>query len=135
MKPKPPIPDFAPRWDTDRHDRWEPFAWTQDCQGKQDLDGELLSLSTRFWPLFHAGSDKVQAIASLQLRVRLEARMPCGGPKDPAWRSAWFYGDTEDEVKRAVEKWARARLAEARRLLGPAKPQRKFGEPPKRAKR
>lgn len=27
-----------------------PAEWTDDCQGKKDFDGELVSLSTRYWP-------------------------------------------------------------------------------------
>ncbi len=25
-------------------------TWTDDCQGKKDYDGELISVSTRYWP-------------------------------------------------------------------------------------
>lgn len=24
--------------------------WTPDCQGKKDYDGQILSISTRYWP-------------------------------------------------------------------------------------
>lgn len=35
----------------DRVDQFKvPAAWTDDCQGKKDFDGELVSLSTRYWP-------------------------------------------------------------------------------------
>lgn len=27
-----------------------PAEWADDCQGKKDFDGELVSLSTRYWP-------------------------------------------------------------------------------------
>lgn len=31
--------------------KFKPCAvWTDDCQGKKDFDGRLVSISTRFWP-------------------------------------------------------------------------------------
>ena len=30
--------------------------WTDDCQGKKDFDGRLLSYSTRYWPASYRGS-------------------------------------------------------------------------------
>jgi hypothetical protein len=27
-----------------------PAKWTDDCQGKKDYDGDIVSISTRYWP-------------------------------------------------------------------------------------
>ena len=55
----------------------QPYAmWTDDCQGKKDYDGNMVSISTRYWPgPSGGGNDDVQY---RDRRIRDEALMALG---------------------------------------------------------
>jgi hypothetical protein len=105
-------------------------VWTDDCQGKKDFDGEVVSISTRYWPGYHTMFDTAEpekgfqqvrtggphAIASLVIRHE-----PIEGEEYSEWLTlaeADFAGETEEEVKGKVEAWVQGqflRLAAALR--------------------
>lgn len=84
--------------------------WMPDCQGKQDFDGPLISVSTRYWPDFTAHSSII---------LRLGPKQPNDGGGDYlVWRDRKFSGDTEAEVKSQVEAWAKMQMEDIVGLLG-----------------
>lgn len=108
--------------------------WTDDCQGKKDYDGEILSISTRYWPAnggFHIFDrdrpelgfrpneimGKPSAKSSLVIRHGEEDYFTL--------TEAEFEAETEAEVKAAVEAWAQAQMDKAVAVLAEA-----FGSAP-----
>lgn len=99
--------------------------WKDDCQGKKDYDGEILSVSTRYWPRgggFFVGAPgkgiegnearpeiKPSAKSSIMLRHSDEDSITLV--------EAEFEGETQEEVQRQVEIWAQARFDEVVDLL------------------
>jgi hypothetical protein len=81
------------------------FEWTDDCQGKKDYDGPLLSVSTRYWPPSYSRDGQHSASASILW----------GDPATEYTTIAEheFFGDTLDEVKQFVEAW----VAEQSRVM------------------
>jgi hypothetical protein len=84
--------------------------WKNDCQGKKDFDGPILSVSTRYWP----GPGRPSATTSIYLNIG----PPGADVDDIIWRQRDFEADTEAEVKAAVESWVSEMMAiVARRLV------------------
>jgi hypothetical protein len=95
--------------------------WTDDCQGKKDYDGRIISLSTRYWPRgggFHVLSkDHKEFALSEDAAIRPSAHasihLNFGEPDEygygdyRALAEMLFEADTEDEVKAQVEVWAK----------------------------
>lgn len=79
--------------------------WTLDCHGKQDMDGPIVELSTRFYPENYQRNHKCSTIALILVADVEVAR-------------AEFEADTETEVKRLTEEWA---LATAQRIAAVVK--------------
>ena len=113
----------------------KPYAmWTHDCQGKQDYDGNLLSISTRYWPgpegggsfTFDSRTGKFGTLPYGKQPSAHAAIHLCLGPREPddgggdsvVWRDASFEAATEAEVKAQVEAWVQARFDEVVMLLG-----------------
>jgi hypothetical protein len=69
--------------------------WTMDCQGKQDYDGSLASVSTRYWPPNYR-QDGLHSAASAVAIAGVEVV------------AAEFAADTEAQVKKQVVEWVRA---------------------------
>lgn len=80
---KPPIPFYG-----------MPESWTHDCQGKQDLDFEILSASCRYYPSNYRADRRPSAVLSVRF----------GGETIIETKIA---GDTESEVKSESEAWLR----------------------------
>lgn len=97
-------------------------VWSDDCQGKKDYDGDILHLSSRYWPagggfwmvtpgkgLDTNPAPEIKPSASSTILLRYGdpevgkyielARMECEG-------------DSEAEVKAKVEQWAQAKYEE-----------------------
>lgn len=85
------------------------IEWTDDCQGKKDYDGDLVQLSTRYWPGHHTVFDTVTPEKGLH-------EVPGGKPHancmiyllddyDNPLAKADFRGDTFAEVAAQVEAW------------------------------
>jgi len=113
--------------------------WKDDCQGKKNYDGPLLSISCRYYPTakeqaegshwnyisgngeleahLYEADGKASAIASIILE---------DGPLDEndtpsgyrTWRESEFVGDSCAEVKTLVEQWVQQQFDEIRTLLG-----------------
>lgn len=98
-----------------------PAQWTNDCQGKQDYDGELVGLSTRYWPRgggFHivrgngeweGNETRPDILPSAHATIYL-------GP-DEELAEFWCKADTEGEVKRRVEMWATVQFCRIQNAL------------------
>jgi len=111
-------------------------TWTNDCQGKQDYDGRLLSISTRYWPGPGGGGSMVVdngpdglTISTAPYGKRPSASasilMNLGQPDEPdgyadyvKWREADFEAGTEAEVKAQVEAWVKEQIEDLVRILG-----------------
>ncbi len=112
-----------------------PAKWEDDCQGKKDYDGELVKLSTRYWPQgggFHVldatgwkGNE-----TRPEIRASANASIYLGSTANDFYRDAKlliereFEGDSEAEVKAAVEAWALEQFARIDAAL-----RREFGVP------
>lgn len=100
--------------------------WTDDCQGKKDYDGNILSISTRYWPAnggFHIFDrdhpelgfrpneimGKPSAKSSLVINYGEEDYFTLA--------KAEFEADTEEAVKAAVEEWAQGQMDKAVAVL------------------
>jgi hypothetical protein len=106
--------------------------WTKDCQGKQDYDADILSISSRFYPRgggFHffdsrnpnaglQGNEarpEIKPSASSSLLLRYQE--PDGSGEDLTLAEAEFEAETEEEVKSQVEKWAQDQMDRVVTLL------------------
>jgi hypothetical protein len=94
-----------------------PAQWTNDCQGKKDFDGELVTLSTRYWPGSYSRDGQPSARASIHLQGADDEYVEL--------RSEEFSAPTEAEVKEQVERWAKFQWKRLVRVMvaefGPAK--------------
>jgi hypothetical protein len=104
-----------------------PYAkWTQDCGGKQDYDGPLIDISTRYWPatggflVLRGGVfvDPPLTRPSAHSAILLRYGTPTGGANYVTLREAKFEEDTEDAVKQAVEAWVRQQFHEIAAMFG-----------------
>lgn len=112
--------------------------WTNDCQGKQDFDGPILVISTRYWPrgggfttvnvegpgvaTFEENADRPHIRPSATSSIAIVSR---DDPDDPdldnpdhetlARKS--FEGETEEDVKRQVEAWAAVQFETVAEIL------------------
>jgi len=115
--------------------RIKPCAiWSDDCQGKKDYDGRLISISTRYWPPAGQGGSMMVSNQGGEMKIS-EVPYRCDGrasahaaivlnfdaPDEPGGFGesadlveADFVGDTEDDVKRQVEAWV---VEQANRIL------------------
>lgn len=109
--------------------------WTDDCQGKKDYDARLVSLSTRYWPrggsfmVFERTGDHVEQIIdeSRMRRIKPSAHAAIHlNHKDrdgEDWAdytilaSAEFEAETQEDVQRHVEVWAREQFARIVELM------------------
>jgi hypothetical protein len=102
--------------------------WTDDCQGKKDYDGPILSISTRYWP--RGGSFLVFDSNNPQLGMQGGESRPHIKPSATSSLvinhgeedylklvTADFEAETEEEVKAAVEMWAQTQMDKAVMVL------------------
>lgn len=104
--------------------------WTPDCQGKQDYDGRLISISTRYWPQgggFYVltprrveGNEarpeiRPSATASILLNYGKPDEFGFGEYITLAERG--FEADTEADTKALVEAWVTEQFASISRLV------------------
>ncbi len=94
--------------------------WTNDCQGKKDYDGNIISISSRYWPSNYQSNGKISAKSSLILRFSEY-------PEYITLVSKEFNGDTEAEVKHNVEIWAQEQYNKIVGILPKEFPNNKIG--------
>lgn len=106
--------------------------WTNDCQGKKDYDGEILSISTRYWPRgggFWVMNNEGPGRVSIQENDARPEIKPSAhsslivrhdGDNYSTLAEAEFEADTEGEVKAAVEAWAQVMMDKAVEALSNA---------------
>lgn len=93
------------------------FRWTLDCQGKQDLDGPILELSTRYWP--RGGGYHTSRVTAGEVQWEGNEARPHILPSahasimffEQTLAQAEFRAETEEEVKAMVERWAGDQVA------------------------
>jgi hypothetical protein len=103
-----------------------PATWTDDCQGKKDFDGQLVSLSTRYWPrgggfwmLYRDASGVVDLGTNSRTDIKPSATAAIhldyfDADGDPDYRTLAvekFECETETDVKAQVEAWATKQYA------------------------
>lgn len=96
------------------------IEWTPDCSGKQDFDGNVLTVSTRYWP--RGGSSYVIKVEGGKVVSETDRTDPVRQARiPPSAHSTILFGnseladqrfeaETEEEIKQQVEEWVRARL-------------------------
>ena len=104
------------------------IEWTPDCCGKQDFDGPLVQVLTRYWPA--GGSHMVFDAAEPEKGLR-----PANDGSKPHANCAIYVGyydesnalaekdfraDTEAEVKVLVEAWVSEQFAKIEKAINEA---------------
>ena len=108
--------------------------WSDDCQGKKDYDGPLVSVSTRYWPrgggfsTFDTATGEwtendsrphicPRAVSKIVLNLKDDDRTVLAVHE--------FQAESEADVKDQVESWVQGQFAEIVKslevLYGPAK--------------
>lgn len=105
--------------DMDIEDMKFSALWVMDCGGKQDYDGGIITIRSRYWPGYpkpSTGTDEPpSAVSSVYIRFR-----GLYGPDEPDSKvlvQKWFKADTEAEVKAQVEAWAQAQYMKVAQIL------------------
>lgn len=96
--------------------------WTDDCQGKKDFDGWLISISTRYWPgpdkggtLVITGDGDIKTLPySPKPSAHSSINILFGEADEEGYNADYFMlaeknfeGETEDDVKVQVEVWTK----------------------------
>ena len=84
------------------------LAWQHDCQGKQDYDGRIVHVSTRYWPPNYDRSAQHTAHSAIII-----------GEDDPLVERH-FSATAESDVKRQVEEWVVGQIKIIERILAAA---------------
>lgn len=106
------------------------LEWTPDCQGKWDYDGALVRVSTRYWPRgggFHTfsreegwrGNETRPEIKPHAHSAIILGDYDGSGNDGREIAEAEFTGETEAEVKAAVERWVAEQYQRIASLLAP----------------
>lgn len=91
--------------------------WTDDCSGKKDYDGEIVGVSTRYWPrgggflvlrdgVFEDNSTRPEIKPSAKCSITLRH----GDDDYTHLLSQEYEGETFAEVAAQVERWAQAQF-------------------------
>ena len=100
--------------------------WTDDCCGKKDYDGDILSISTRYWPAGGSGMFFDPAQPELGLRHFDDGTRPSAtsalilrGENEDSETIVKkdFEGDTFAEVALQVQVWAQEQMDKAEAAL------------------
>ena len=103
--------------------------WTDDCQGKKDYDGRLISISTRYWPSgggFHIlrdGDFKLSTDPEILPSAHASIHLNHGEPDDDGHgdyavlAEKEFEATTQEEVQRQVETWVLQQFRDIAALL------------------
>lgn len=92
-------------------------SWSPDCQGKWDYDGKLISISCRYWPagggvdLLDTATDTwTRGVEGVRPSAVASILMWHGGNDYITLAKHEFEGDSEADVKQAVETWVSAQF-------------------------
>lgn len=105
--------------------------WTDDCQGKKDYDGPILSVSTRYWPrgggflaVYRQGDNVTfeQNDARPEIRPSATSALMLHYGEDGSEETIdlieqSFEAETFEEVAAAVQTWAQEQMNRATRAL------------------
>ena len=100
------------------------FTWTPDCQGKWDYDGEIIHVSTRYWGrggsahIFQGG----QLVSTRESPERQHIKPSAHSTiyfMNRKLVDKEFEGETEVEVKQAVEEWVDGQIKRIEKRLIP----------------
>jgi hypothetical protein len=97
--------------------RLDRVVWSNDCCGKKDYDGPVVSVSTRYWPAGGSAMVFDTAHAELGLHRHDDGHAPCahcsimledgrGVGVGTTLIESEFEGATFDDVRVRVEEWA-----------------------------
>jgi len=91
--------------------------WTNDCSGKMDYDGPVLSVSTRYWPrgggFFVLNAGEIQqndARPEIKPSARSSIILHYADEEYEELISQHFEAETEQKVRRMVETWVHAQF-------------------------
>lgn len=102
--------------------------WTDDCSGKKNFDGNIISIDTRYWPrgggfmTFDTSTNEFDngeisrshilpsANSSLRLYYKEDANSDGYDPGYVDLATMKFEAETEAEVKQLVETWANEQM-------------------------
>lgn len=112
---------------------YKPYAmWTNDCQGKKDFDGPIISISSRYWPrgggisVLRPGSIELETNADQTIRPSAKSSVILhigpreeddGGGDSVDLCSEDFEAETQEEVQAMVEAWADRKANEVADIL------------------
>ena len=107
-----------------------PAGWTLDCQGKQDYDGNIVTISTRYWPRgggfstydnetgeWRGNEHRPDLWPSAHAALHLKYRKAEGYDDYVILVEAEFEGETETEVKAQVERWVKSQYDKVAALM------------------
>lgn len=78
------------------------IEWTDDCQGKKDYDGDVVAISTRYWPSRCQQNGRVSAKCSIIISDGYPHHN--GESEELAFKD--FEGETFEQVSAQVKMWA-----------------------------
>lgn len=84
-------------------------AWTNDCQGKKDYDGDILSISTRYWPENYQANRMVSA----QSQLIVHHGEPGASEDYAVLAHVEFEAETFEFLAPQVEAWAQQQMDRA----------------------
>jgi hypothetical protein len=103
--------------EADMGDALQDIRWTDDCQGKKDFDGDIVLLSTRYWPR-GGGYSAMDSTGNWQHnKDRPHIRPSARSAITVLGVEVAFFeveADTEGMVKERVEAWARIQIERIR---------------------
>ncbi|MEE7625397.1 hypothetical protein V3O24_04425 [Methylobacter sp. Wu8] len=82
------------------------ITWADDCQGKKDYDGDIVAVSTRYWPSNHQKNGMCSAICDISM---YDGFLDRNGESE-LLISKNFEGATFAQVAEQVEPWAQAQM-------------------------
>ena len=101
------------------------IVWTNDCQGKKDYDGDIVAVSTRYWPGPITVFDSAHREKGLHqidggppsATCTIRLLNGCHNDESVTLIGKDFEGKTFEEVARKVERWAQTQMNRVEKAL------------------